>query len=74
MRLRLNSTAVSARHIGDPNTSEEVVVNYISGGKSFEVKARGAIMAGYNMMIPHIVQDLPADQDAALRTLRILIQ
>ena len=40
---------------------------YINDNKSYQIKGRGVVMACYNMMIPHIVADLPGEQDAALR-------
>ena len=67
-RIRLNSTAVNVQHEGNPGSSD-VRVTYIRHGKSYQVKARGVVLACYNMMIPHIVPDLPEEQDAALRTL-----
>ena len=67
VRIRLNSTAVNVRHRGDPESSSEVLVNYINDNKSYQVKGKGAVMACYNMMIPHIVPDLPEEQAAALR-------
>ena len=69
VRVRLNSTVVNVRHSGDPKTSSEVFVNYINDNKSYQVKAKGVVMACYNMIIPHIVPDLPEDQYAALRAL-----
>jgi spermidine dehydrogenase len=67
VRIRLNSTAVNVRHGGDPKSSSEVLVNYINDNKSYRVTGKGAVMACYNMMIPHIVPDLPEEQAAALR-------
>ena len=69
VRVRLNSTVVNVQHGGDPYSSSDVFVNYISDNKSYQVHARGVVMACYNMMIPHIVPDLPKEQDAALRRL-----
>jgi len=69
VRVRLNSTVVNVQHGGDPTNSSEVFVNYIHHNKSYQVKAKGVVMACYNMMIPHIVPDLPKEQDAALRRL-----
>ncbi|MCH7535173.1 MAG: hypothetical protein IH948_05425, partial [Bacteroidetes bacterium] len=68
-RVRLNSTVVNVKHLGDPKSSDEVLVNYIKGNKSYQVKGKGVVMACYNMMIPHIVPDLPKDQYDALRRL-----
>jgi len=68
-RVRLNSTVVNMQHAGDPDSSSDVFVNYINDNTSYQVKAKGVVMAGYAMMIPHMVSDLPAEQDAALRKL-----
>jgi spermidine dehydrogenase len=68
VRIRLNSTVVNVRHDDNPATSSEVFVNYINDNKSYQVKGKGVVMACYNMMIPHIVPDLPREQGAALRT------
>jgi len=65
--MRLNSTVVNVKHGGDPNSSSDVFVNYINDNKSYRVKGKGVVMACYNMMIPHIIPDLPNEQAAALR-------
>ena len=67
VRIRLSSTVVNVRHGGDPSRSNEVFVNYIHDGKSYQVKSKGVVLACYNMIIPHIVSDLPEEQAAALR-------
>ncbi len=67
VRIRLNSTAVNVRHGDGPGSSSEVLVNYINDNKSYRVKGKGAVMACYNMMVPHIVSGLPEEQAAALR-------
>ena len=67
VRIRLNSTVVNVKHGGDPNSSSDVFVSYINGKKSYQVKGKGVVMACYNVMIPHIVPDIPEEQAAALR-------
>ena len=67
VRIRLNSTVVNVKHGSDPNSSRAVFVNYMNDNTSYQVKAKGVVMACYNRMIPHIVSDLPKEQDAALR-------
>lgn len=67
VRVRLNSTVVNVKHGGDPKSSSEVFVNYIKDNESYEVRGKGVIMACYNMIIPHIVSDLPEEQALALR-------
>ncbi|NQV32331.1 MAG: NAD(P)-binding protein [Phycisphaeraceae bacterium] len=72
VRLRLNSTAVKVTHDGDPENSKGVFVNYIHDKKAYQVKGKGVVMACYNVMIPHIVPNLPEEQATALsRTMRI---
>ena len=67
VRIRLNSTVVNVRHGGDPRSLSEVFVKYINDNKACQVSGKSAVMACYNMMIPHIVSDLPEEQVAALR-------
>jgi len=75
VRVRLNSTVVNVQHAGDPNSASDVLVSYINDNKSYQVKGKGVVMACYNMMIPHIVPDLPAEQDAAFRRLsKVVLQ
>ena len=67
VRIRLNSTVVNVKHGGDPNSSSDVFVNYIKDNKSYLLKGKGVVMACYNMMIPHIIPNLPEEQSVALR-------
>ncbi|HIF84925.1 MAG TPA: NAD(P)/FAD-dependent oxidoreductase [Flavobacteriaceae bacterium] len=67
VRIRLNSTVVNVRHGSDPKNSSEIFVKYINNNKSHMIKAKSVVMACYNMMIPHIVSDLPEEQASALR-------
>jgi len=69
VRLRLNSIAIRARHLGAPQSAKQVEVTYVRGGRAFTARARNAIMAGYNMMIPYLCPELPAAQKEALHKL-----
>jgi spermidine dehydrogenase len=69
VRLRLNSIAVRARHAGDPASAREVEVSYLRDGHAFSVRAKGCVLACYNMMIPYLCPELPAGQRAALHSL-----
>jgi spermidine dehydrogenase len=61
VRIRLSSTCV---HVHDtPNRAE---VAYVTGGKLHRVAGRHAILAGFNMMIPYIMPELPEAQRQAL--------
>lgn len=61
VRLRLNSTAVSVRNVGDG-----VHIGYSRGGQLAQVRGKRCILACYNMMIPYLLKDLPAAQAHAL--------
>ncbi|NQY67664.1 MAG: FAD-dependent oxidoreductase, partial [Flavobacteriales bacterium] len=67
VRIRLNSTVVKVEHEGEAKKSQRVLVNYIKEGKLFQVKGKKVILACYNMMIPHLVSDLPEQQKLALK-------
>ena len=67
VRIRLNSTVIKVRHNGSPARSNDVSVTYINSNRACQVKAKGVVMACYNMMIPYIVPDLPKAQHAALK-------
>jgi spermidine dehydrogenase len=69
IRLRLNSIAIRARHLGDPKSAALVEVTYLRGGRPFTARARGAVLACYNMMIPYLCPELPAVQKDALHQL-----
>jgi spermidine dehydrogenase len=65
-RIRLNSTVVNVRHHGDPKSAREVIVNYNTAGKVFEVRGRACVMACWNMFVPYLVPELPSVQKQAL--------
>ena len=66
VRIRLNSTAVRVRHLGDSATSKEVEVTYVRSGQARRVRGRSCVLACYNAMIPHICPELPEAQRRAL--------
>lgn len=61
VRLRLNSTAVKLNNLRDGT-----VVTYSRKGKNHTVRAAHTIMAGYNMALPYLCDELPDTQVAAL--------
>ena len=61
VRLRLESTVVHVR-----NADGGVDVGYVRGGKLHRVRADRCVLAGYNMMIPALMPELPAPQRKAL--------
>jgi len=66
VRIRLSSTAVRVKHVGDPARATEVEVAYARGGRVYTVKAGHCILACWNMMIPYIWDELPEAQREAL--------
>jgi spermidine dehydrogenase len=66
VRIRLNSTAVRARHRGEPGTAREVDVTYVRNDTAYRVSARTVVMACYNSIVPYLCPELPETQKAAL--------
>ncbi len=66
VRIRLSSTVVQAKHIGNPATSQEVEVVYGRDKKAYKLRAKNVIMANWNMTIPYMVPELPPKQKEAL--------
>jgi spermidine dehydrogenase len=67
VRIRLSSTAVRARHTGDPASAKEVEITYAREKKIYNVRAKGTVLACWNMMIPYLCAELPDEQKEALR-------
>jgi spermidine dehydrogenase len=67
VRIRLSSTAVRVRHAGPAASAREVEVAYAREKKVYSVKARGVVLACWNMMIPYLCPELPAKQQEALK-------
>ncbi|MFE7330148.1 NAD(P)-binding protein [Streptomyces sp. NPDC057565] len=63
VRIRLSSTAFEVRNDG----RHSVVVAYSKGGRSYRVKAKGAVMACWNSVTSYLVPELPDEQVAAMR-------
>jgi len=66
-RIRLNSTVVNVQHQQGTGHRDSVAVSYVHNDTLHGVSAKHVVMACYNMMIPHIVSDLPKAQADALR-------
>jgi spermidine dehydrogenase len=66
VRIRLNSTAVRVKHIGDPSEAKGVEVTYVRGGKAHKIQATQCVLACYNMIIPYLCPELPEKQKDAL--------
>jgi spermidine dehydrogenase len=66
VRIRLNSTAIRAKHLGDPQSASEVEVTYVRRGKARKVKAGHCVLACYNMVIPYLCPEMSEKQKEAL--------
>jgi spermidine dehydrogenase len=68
-RIRLNTTVVQVRHVGEAKTAKEVEVAYMRGEKLRSVTAKACVLACYNGMIPYLCPELPEKQRDALALL-----
>jgi spermidine dehydrogenase len=66
VRIRLNSTVVRVKHLGDASSAREVEVTYACGGKVYTAKAKNSILACWHVVIPYICEELPDKQKEAL--------
>ena len=66
VRVRLNSTAVRVKHLGEPTSAKEVEVTYAQGGKAYTARASNAILACWHVVIPYICDGIPEKQRQAL--------
>jgi spermidine dehydrogenase len=62
-RVRLNSTAIDARHV---DGKKAVDVTYVRGASTYRVRGKHVILACYNHMVPHLCPDLPKAQADAI--------
>ena len=67
VRIRLSSTAVRVNHPGDPDSAREVEVSYARRKQVFTVRAKGTVLACWNMVIPYLCPELPEKQKEALK-------
>lgn len=66
VRIRLNSTVVRARHVGEPQSANEVEITYVRGGQAHKVEAANCVLACYNMVIPYLCPEMSDTQKEAL--------
>jgi spermidine dehydrogenase len=66
VRIRLNSTAVRVKQLGDAASANEVEVSYARGGKVYTARAKSSILACWHVVIPYICEELPDKQKSAL--------
>lgn len=66
VRIRLNSTVVRVKHLGDPASAKEVEVSYARAGKVYTARAKNVVLACWHVVIPYICEELPDPQKEAL--------
>ncbi len=66
VRIRLSSTCLLTRHVGNPATAKEVEVIYGREQQLYSVRAKSVILGCWNMMIPYLCPELPKKQQEAL--------
>ncbi|MEX0709008.1 MAG: NAD(P)-binding protein [Woeseia sp.] len=64
VKIRLNSTVVNVAHTSN---GEFVDVSYVRDGEVFRARARHAVLACYNGMIPYLCSELPEEQIEAIQ-------
>lgn len=62
VRIRLNSTAVRVKHLGDVASAKEVEVAYVRQDKVYVSRAKNVILACWNVVIPYVCEELPEQQ------------
>ncbi len=67
VKIRLNSTVVRAKHVGDPASATQVEVSYVAGKKVYLVRGKAVVMACWNMMVPYLCPEIPEGQKDALK-------
>ena len=66
VRIRLNSTVVHARNLGDATNSKGVEVTYVRGGEAHAAEGKACILACWNMVIPYMCREMPEAQKRGL--------
>ena len=66
VRIRLSSIVVGTKHLGEAHSAQEIQIAYLRDNKVRTVRAKSALLACWNMMIPYLCPDLPEAQKQAL--------
>ena len=69
VRVRLNSIVTRVANVGDPAHARAVEITYLRNGAPVKVRAKSCVLACWNMMIPYLCPELPAEQKEALHSL-----
>jgi spermidine dehydrogenase len=66
IRIRLNSSVVLVKHVGNAASAKQVDIVYGRDQKAYSVRATGVVLGCWNMVIPYLCPDLSPEQKAAL--------
>ena len=66
VRIRLNSTGVRAKHLGEPASAKEVEITYLLAGKAYKVRGAAVVLACYNCIVPYLCPEMSQAQKDAL--------
>ncbi len=66
IRIRLNSTAVRVKHVGEAASAKEVEISYARGGSVYTTRAKNVVLACWHVVVPYICDELPDKQKEAL--------
>jgi spermidine dehydrogenase len=66
VRLRLQSTAVRAKHVDAQDHARGVEVSYVRGGRLETVHGNACVLACWNGVVPYIAPEFPRAQREAL--------
>lgn len=66
VRIRLNSTGIAAKHVGEPSTAKELEITYVTDGKARKVRGSHSVLACYNCVVPYLCPEMPEEQKEAL--------
>ena len=66
VHIRLNSTGIAAKHVGEPSTAKELEITYVTDGKARKVRGSHSVLACYNCVVPYLCPEMPEEQKEAL--------
>jgi spermidine dehydrogenase len=69
VRVRLNSIVTRVANVGNPAHARAVEITYLRNGAPVKVRAKSCVLACWNMMIPYLCPEFPAEQKEALHSL-----
>jgi spermidine dehydrogenase len=66
-RVRLNSSVINVKHLGEIETAKKVEITYIREGGPYKVTAKNCVLACWHMVIPYLCREFNATQRGAMK-------